>query len=80
MEMPTRKAASIVLHSACLNCRTRVRRAGSIYQMAAKTKTMMERPATPHTNPISISSSHRPRRFSKFRPILLKQPVVKVIS
>ena len=71
----TKNAASTVVHSACRNCNTRVRSAGSMYQMAAKTKTMMDRPATPHTNPISISSSQSPSRRNRFRPILFRQPV-----
>ena len=52
-----------VVQSAAWNCRTMVRRAGSMYQMLAKMKLMMERLATLHTNPISTSSSHDVRLF-----------------
>uniref|UniRef100_A0A0K2T838 Uncharacterized protein n=1 Tax=Lepeophtheirus salmonis TaxID=72036 RepID=A0A0K2T838_LEPSM len=65
-----RKSPLIVRHSAALNFRTRVRRAGSMYQMAAKMKEMMESPATPQTNPISISRSHFPILLINFLIIL----------
>lgn len=57
LEMPMRKAWFLVTHRACLNLRTSVNNAGSMYQMAAKTNMIMARPAVPQTKPISTSSS-----------------------
>ena len=47
-----------VVQSAAWNCRTMVSKAGSMYQMEAKMKEMMDRLAMPQTTPISTSSSH----------------------
>ena len=46
-EIPIRKAWFLVVQRACLNLRTSVSNAGSIYQMAAKTKIIIANPAVP---------------------------------
>ena len=46
-----------VVQSAAWNCRTMVSKAGSMYQMEAKMKEMMDRLAMPQTTPITTSSS-----------------------
>ena len=50
-----------VVHWASWNCRTMVSRAGSMYQILAKIKEMMERLAMLQTTPISTSSSQAVR-------------------
>ena len=50
-----------MVQSAAWNWRTMVSRAGSMYQMLAKMKEMMERLATLHTTPISTSRSQAVR-------------------
>ena len=50
-----------VEQSAAWNWSSMVRRAGSMYQMLANMKEMMERLAMLHTTPISTSSSHAVR-------------------
>merc|ERR1719471_1221227 len=52
-----------VVQSAAWNWSTMVNSAGSMYQMLAKMKEMMERLATLHTNPISTSSSQAVKLF-----------------
>ena len=50
-----------VVHWASWNCRTMVSRAGSMYQILAKMKEMMERLAMLQTTPISTSSNQAVR-------------------
>ena len=50
-----------VVQSAAWNWSTMVNSAGSMYQMLAKMKEMMERLATLHTTPISTSRSQEVR-------------------
>ena len=50
-----------VVHWASWNCSTMVSRAGSMYQMLAKMKEMMERLAMLQTTPISTSSNQAVR-------------------
>ena len=70
LDTPIRNADDTVVHSACLNLSTRVSNAGSMYHIAAKTNMKMDIPATPQTNPISISRIHRPKRLRNRRDIL----------
>ena len=50
-----------MVHWASWNCRTMVSRAGSMYQILAKMKEIMERLAMLHTTPISTSNSQAVR-------------------
>jgi hypothetical protein len=72
LETPIRNAEDTVVHVASLNRSTSVRRAGSMYHIAANTNMNIDKPATPQTKPISISKTHLPRRRRNRRVILLR--------